>query len=384
MSSFVSSEQHQTFVLESQNQMAFSATLAHRALEEAAATIKRLESIRDELVKEITRKSLYIQHHTEPDLSDIPPYQRLIVPADVLDLSDENLTSLEWVGTAGLKIALIAGLEHLKFLESVSFRSGFIRKPTGLEHCHETMKVLELYENRLRTLEGVQTLTHLETLDVSYNRLGKLENMFLSPLTNLTKLYVAENKLSEIDPNALLPLVHLKVLDLGGNNIRKIQGLDTLVNLKELWLGKNKITKIEGLENLKSLVRLSIQSNRITKVENLNHLVTLEELYLSDQGIEQIEGIDHLQNLTTLDFTNNKIKSLDGFPNFAQLTDLWLAANQISDFEEIEKFAPLLSDCIDTLVFERNPVAQIPDYRKRVFKLFPSLSYIDADPVTRL
>jgi len=350
------------------------------ALNQAREKIASMEERKADLVAEITRKSLVIQRYNEPDLDDVPPSQRLIVPADVIDVSDMEATGLEWNGTSGLKITLIAGLDHLKNLEYVSFRSGFIRKPSGLEHCNKTMKVLELYENRLRTLEGVQTLTLLETLDISYNRLGKMEAKFLTPLTNLTKLYIAENKLAEIDAEALRPLVHLEVLDLGGNNLRKIQGLETLVNLRELWLGKNKIVKIEGLDTLRSLVRLSIQSNRITKIENLDKLVTLEELYLSDQGIAQIEGLDTLEKLTTLDLTNNKLTSTAGLPPLPELTDLWLAANQITSFDEIERLVPLLTEKIDTLVFERNPVWETPDYRKKVKALFPSLAYIDADP----
>ena len=353
---------------------------ARLALVEAKELILKREARKTELVSEITRKSLFIQRMNEPDLEDVPPAQRLIVPADVIDVSDPELTEIEWVGTSGLKITLIAGLEHLKKLEHVSFRSGFIRKPNGLEHCNQTMRILELYENRLRTLDGVQTLLKLETLDISYNRLGKMEAKYLMPLTNLTKLYIAENKLSEIDPDALKPLTGLEVLDLGGNNIRKIQGLDTLVNLKELWLGKNKIIKIEGLENLHSLVRLSIQSNRITKMENLNHLTTLEELYLSDQGIEKIEGIDALQKLNTIDFTNNRLTSLEGLPRLPLLTDLWVAANKIASLEEVERLVPLVGEKIETLILERNPVWELPGYRQRLKQLLPTLEYIDADP----
>jgi len=203
--------------------------------------------------------------HLEEDVKDIPPAQRLIVPADVVELDgDMETTELEWCGTSGLKLTLIAGLERLQKLKVISLRSGFIRKPSGLAHLAKTLEVLELYENRLRTLEGVEMLEKLSTLDVSYNRLGAMEPAFLLPIgSHLVKLYMAENKLSEINVEAMHSMVNLRLLDLGGNNIRKIQGLDALVNLEELWLGKNKITKLEGLENLAKLKRLSVQSNRL-------------------------------------------------------------------------------------------------------------------------
>ena len=318
----------------------------------------------------------------EEDLSDIPPSQRLIVPADVVDVvSQPDMTELEWCGTSGLKITLIAGLEHLTKLEVVSLRSNFVRRPSGLGHLRDTLRVLELYENRLRTLEGVEVFHLLEVLDVSYNRLGALEAAFVAPLgPTLQRLYVAENKLGEMNPDALRPLVNLRVLDLGGNNLREIRGLETLARLEELWLGKNKITRIQGLDGLKVLKRMSLQSNRITKMENLGALTELEELYLSDQGIARIEGLEKLVRLTTLDLTNNKLTSTQGLPLLPELTDLWLAANAIASYADVDRLVDVCP-ALDTLYLERNPIALDFEYRKRLKATLPTLTVIDATPI---
>lgn len=357
------------------------ASCAAALLQQCREVISAMETKRETLAREVTRKTLYIEQCRD---NDLPPSQRLILPEDVIDLSDLDATELQWCGTSGLKITLISGLEHLHKVELVSFRSGFIRQPSCLTHLSGTLRVLELYENRLRTLRGVETLVNLEILDVSYNRLGKLESEVLKPLTKLKRFYCAENKLQEIPIcGVFAAMKELEILDLGGNLLRKIEGLENLPKLRELWLGKNKIERIENLNGLDSLVRISLQSNRIIKMENLNHLRTLEELYLSDQGIGAIEGIDELVELNTLDFTNNRITSLANFPTtLHKLTDLWLAANRIESFRDVELLAsntkmPLL----DTLVFERNPeVEKEPNYRARVKELFPTLTYIDANP----
>jgi protein phosphatase 1 regulatory subunit 7 len=355
------------------------------------SSILLLEQKRDQIQLEVERKEKVIKRmrrarvaeplaedEDEADLADVPPAARLIVPADVLDLSDLETTEIEWCGTSGLKLTVLAGLEQLTKLQVVSFRSGFIRKPSGLAHLSATLRVLELYENRLRTLEGVQGLANLETLDISYNRLGRLEPEFLAPVgAHLTRLYVAENKLLEISADAMRPMVNLRLLDLGGNNLRKIQGLETLVNLEELWLGKNKITKLEGFQALTKLKRLSVQSNRIRRIENLECLLALEELYLSDQGIDEIRGLDTLKNLSTLDLTNNQLTSTSGLPELPLLTDLWLAANKIASYEDVDRLQPLLP-AIDTLHFERNPIADDFEYRKHLKAAFPTLHYIDA------
>lgn len=321
------------------------------------------------------------EEEEEEDMKDVPPAQRLIRPEDVLDLADEEATELEWNGTMGLKLTVITGLERLKKLEYVSFRSGFIRVPSGLAHLAPTLAHLALYENRLRTLKGVETLTKLRVLDVSYNRLGHLQPECLLPLVNLEEFYAAENRLTEIDPTALSRCTRLRILDLGGNELRRIQGLETLVALEDLWLGKNKITEVKNLERLTSLRRLSIQSNRLTKIQGLSTLTHLRELYLSDQGICAVEGLDEVApRLEALDLTNNKLTSTAGMPPLPCLTDLWFAANQVTSYEEIERLVPLLPK-IDTLVFERNPIAQDFEYRKRVKAMFPTtLTVIDATP----
>jgi len=348
------------------------------------ANVQRKEAIVARLRGRVVRVREPVDEEEEEDLKDVPPAQRLIVPRDVIPevfdrrVDEPPVTSVEWCGTSGLKLTLIAGLEPLAQLAHVSFRSGFIRKPSGLAHLAKTLKVLELYENRLRSLEGVECLEELETLDVSYNRLGTMEAQFLAPIgAHLTKLYMAENNLAEISVDALRPMVNLKLLDLGGNNLRLLQGLDTLVNLEEAWLGKNKITKIEGLGALTKLKRLSLQSNRLRKIEGLETLTALEELYLSDQGIAEIQGLDALQRLNTLDLTNNQLTSTKGLPWLPLLTDLWLAANQIASFDDVDRLVPVVP-VVETLHLERNPIADDFEYRKYLKRTLPTLHYIDA------
>ena len=47
---------------------------------------------------------------------------------------------------------------------------------------------------------------------------------------------------------AVQHFTYLRLLELGSNEIRKIQGLETLQNLQELWLGQNRITQMSGLD----------------------------------------------------------------------------------------------------------------------------------------
>lgn len=70
----------------------------------------------------------------------------------------------------------------------------------------------------------------------------------LSSITTLLDL--ANNKLKSMA--GLSGLTKLKKIDLGANRIRVMDAsqLEGMVNLEELWLGKNKIEEIQGLEKV--------------------------------------------------------------------------------------------------------------------------------------
>lgn len=58
-------------------------------------------------------------------------------------------------------------------------------------------------------------------------------------------------------------LVNLEILDLSYNRIRKIEGLSALCNLRRIYLVHNKIEKIDGLDSLTKLEVLELGDNRI-------------------------------------------------------------------------------------------------------------------------
>ena len=52
--------------------------------------------------------------------------------------------------------------------------------------------------------------------------------------------------------------INLKTLDIGGNNISDIEPLKYLINLEDLWLNNNPITDISMLKELNKLRNLSL------------------------------------------------------------------------------------------------------------------------------
>ena len=77
----------------------------------------------------------------------------------------------------------------------------------------------------------------------------------------LRDLDLYDNLISHI--KGLQDLIHLTSLDLSFNKIKHIKEVDHLKELKDIYLLQNKISKIEGLNGLVKLRNLELAANRI-------------------------------------------------------------------------------------------------------------------------
>lgn len=228
--------------------------------------------------------------------------------------------------------------------------------------------------------------TSLTKLDLSYNQIRKIRGLE-SLGSTLKELYLVENKIKVIE--GLDTLVNLELLELGGNRIREIgDGLSHLTALQKLWLGKNKITKIgASLHTLHKLKLVSIQANRILSIdaddfkEGCNP--NLEEVYLSENGISKIENLP-LHAVHLLDLSFNPIDSINetviNASNMPELEEFWLTDGKINDWKEVQKFS-VFEKTLRTIYVERNPIEQDKRYRDKVYMYLPFVTQIDSWPV---
>lgn len=75
---------------------------------------------------------------------------------------------------------------------------------------------LELYDNYIKQLVGLENLANLKVLDMSFNAIRDMSPVSACPL--LEELYLAQNKLRKIQ--GIRELRQLRILDLGANRIR--------------------------------------------------------------------------------------------------------------------------------------------------------------------
>ncbi|KAF3806724.1 Protein phosphatase 1 regulatory subunit SDS22 [Colletotrichum gloeosporioides] len=295
-------------------------------------------------------------------------------PTDLLD--GEDLDTDELI-VSHARVASIPALRLERFTKVVRLclRQNSIQDIDGLSALAPTLEDLDFYDNLISHIRGLEDLTNLTSLDLSFNKIKHIKRV--NHLTKLKELFLVANKVGTIEN--LDGLVNLTSLELGSNRIRVLQNLDSLKNLEELWVAKNKITELTGLGGLPNLRLLSIQSNRIRDLSPLKDVPSLEELYISHNALTSLEGIEQNEKLRVLDISNNAVASVKGLKPLKNLEEFWASYNQISDFNEVEKELKD-KEHLTTVYFEGNPLQLRGPavYRNKVRLALPQLSQIDA------
>ncbi|KAN0094070.1 L domain-like protein [Hyaloscypha variabilis] len=314
---------------------------------------------------------------SDPEYSD----EENVVPGETIDadedlLDDYPLDSTE-IDLVHARISSLPSLNLQRFtsVARLCLRQNSITTIESLSSLAATLTELDLYDNLIAHIRGLEDLLHLTSLDLSFNKIKHIRH--LSPLVNLTDLYFVQNKISVIE--GLDGLTKLRNLELAANRIREIQNLEGLTGLEELWLGKNKITEIKGIDSLSNLKILSIQSNRIRSITGLSNLPQLEELYISHNALTSLSGLENSKALRVLDISNNQIEKLEGIGHLEELEELWASYNGFADFAEVERELGG-KKALSTVYFEGCPLQlKAPAlYRNKVRLALPQVVQIDA------
>ncbi|KAL4942411.1 hypothetical protein BDV06DRAFT_163536 [Aspergillus oleicola] len=305
---------------------------------------------------------------------DAPPVEQINADEDLLEDEDKDVEDIDLVHCRIHSIPALK-LERFLKLQRLCLRQNQISRIELPSELGETLTELDLYDNLIGHLKGLDVFKNLTSLDLSFNKLKHIKN--ISHLTQLKDLYFVQNKISRIE--GLEGLDKITNLELGANRIREIENLETLSALEELWLGKNKITEMKNLDALSNLRILSIQSNRLTTLNGLSSLKNLEELYVSHNAITDLAGLEQNTKLHVLDFSNNQVSKLEHLSHLKELEELWASNNQLSNFNEVERELTDKEN-LKTVYFEGNPLQTNGPvvYRNKVRLAIPQIMQIDA------
>lgn len=158
-------------------------------------------------------------------------------------------------------------------------------------------------------------------LDLTHNRLRKIQRHEVGQYSNLLMLYLEDNFLVEIEEDTFSDLTNLLVLDLGLNSIATLPShILHLPSLEKLYLRRNQDIKMERA------LRKSISSP-------LNYL---DISYTTDEdNIPEFPNLGILPHLLTLNISGNMYSSIKPkhFAGFCRLS-LLLAANVSGGYDD--------------------------------------------------
>lgn len=238
------------------------------------------------------------------------------------------------------------------------------------------LRELNLANNRLLGLSGIEFLTDLTFLNVSKNALIDLEG--LNRLKSLTTLYAQQNQLgrieSYVDENKNKTYDEGEpVDDQSGNGKRDTDPLieiQSLPRLANLYLYNNLLESVDSIQDVPSLVTLFLSGNKIREVTSLAKCKNLIRLSVSDNRISSLAGLGDLKRLEYLYLVENRISDLRPLRGMIRLKELHLQRNQLFDVKPVETL-----DNLEVLSLSYNMIynLEFAEALKKVRRL--SLSY---------
>lgn len=252
-----------------------------------------------------------------------------------LDLSQNHLTSA-WINSetfSGLIRLVLLNLSHNRIskLDTMFFKDLY------------TLQILNLEHNLLEVIpaETFAPMNNLHTLLLSYNKITYLDAYSLNGLYVLSFLSLDNNLLEGIHPAAFRNCSGLLDLNLNGNMLTAVPlALKDMRLLRTVDLGENAISMLEdpGFRGMTNLYGLRLIGNQISSVGKhaFSDLPSLQILNLARNRIHKVEqgAFTSSANLQAIRLDDNLLTDINGlFTDIPSLLWLNISDNQVEWFD---------------------------------------------------
>ena len=204
----------------------------------------------------------------------------------------------------------------------------------------------------LNTFPQARIAPNTTHIDLSNNKIDRLNETDFVNLPNLVSLNVENNVISSIDENAFCGSANLSHLYLAYNKFRNIPYLNCLHTLQTLDLSANIINKANAkfpvsFKSMTQLKNLTLAKNALKEITRDNlanlHHSSIEILNLNEIGLETIDNDVFLpfNKLTELDLSTNRLlttsdlkTAMDSLRNATHMKIL-LLEEIVKDYDDI-------------------------------------------------
>ncbi|KAJ8926647.1 hypothetical protein NQ314_020968 [Rhamnusium bicolor] len=283
-----------------------------------------------------------------------------------LDLSRNLLTS-SWINAD-----TFSGLIRLVLL-NLSYNRITKLDPSFFRDLY-TLQILNLEHNSLETIpaDTFAPMNNLHTLIISYNKITYLDAYSLNGLYVLSLLALDNNLLEGIHPEAFRNCSSLQDLNLNGNLLNTVPlALKDMRLMRTVDLGENLITSLEepGFRGMSNLYGLRLIGNRLQNISKrvFSDLPALQILNLARNKIQKVEhgSFQASPNLQAIRLDANSLTDVNGL--FAEIPSLlWLnvSDNQIEWFDYA-----LIPQGLQWLDMHKNNVRELGNHYNLDFEL---------------
>lgn len=295
----------------------------------------KVVALPSELFKDSTGsiKEIYLQNNSISVLA--PGLFANLEQLLALDLSKNHLTS------AWINADTFTGLIRLVLL-NLSYNRISKLEPAFFKDLY-TLQILNLEHNLLETIpaDTFAPMSNLHTLILSFNKITYLDAYSLNGLYVLSLLAFDNNLLEGIHPEAFRNCSSLEDLNLNGNVLTSVPlALKDMRLLRTVDLGENVITSLEepGFRGMNNLYGLRLIGNRLQNISKrvFTDLPALQILNLARNKIQRIEhgAFSYSPNLQAVRLDNNQMTDISGlFADIESLLWLNVSDNQIEWFD---------------------------------------------------
>jgi len=166
------------------------------------------------------------------------------------------------------------------------------------------LEILEICNNNISDLTGIQVLKNLKTLVLKDNNLNKIDA--LDGLINLQYLDLSCNKLRNVERSNIGFLPNLTTLICDSNYLKNINSFSKLQSLSFVSFDSNKVSEISNIERLseiENLKEINLNNNPLTK--NINYRVNVIRKFYNLNKIDGLEVTKDEREIAIMDQTSH-------------------------------------------------------------------------------